>query len=84
MSDTQKRGPGRPKGTKNKPGAKAGRPRKDALKNTVSNPHTTLPSQNAGMRHIFEVKILFSHCFLFSFICRHQFQLKVSSATIIW
>jgi hypothetical protein len=29
MTDLQKRGPGRPKGTRNKPGAKAGRPRKD-------------------------------------------------------
>jgi hypothetical protein len=29
MTDLQRRGPGRPKGTKNKPDAKAGRPRKD-------------------------------------------------------
>ena len=32
MTDLQKRGPGRPKGTKNKPGARAGRPRNDAQK----------------------------------------------------
>lgn len=31
MTDLQKRGPGRPKRTKNKPGARAGRPRKDDL-----------------------------------------------------
>ena len=63
MSDTQKRGPGRPKGTRNKPGAKAGRPRKDAMKTMGPNLHDTttssLPSQNAGMHHIFEVEILF-------------------------
>jgi hypothetical protein len=64
MSDTQKRGPGRPKGTKNKPGAKAGRPRKHAMKTMGLNPHTTLPSQNAGMHHIFEVEVLFFSLFL--------------------
>ena len=34
MSDTQKHGPGRPKGTKNRPGAKAGHSCKDAVKTT--------------------------------------------------
>ena len=64
MSNTQKRGPGRPKGTKNQPGAKAGRPRKDAVKAKGLNPHTTLPSQNAGMYDIFEVEICFSLFYL--------------------
>ena len=32
MEILQNRGPGRPKGTKNKPGARAGRPRKDTQK----------------------------------------------------
>ena len=67
MSDTQKRGPGRPKGTKNKPGAKAGRPCKVAMKNMKTigtNPQTILPSQNAGMYHIFQVDILFFTLFL--------------------
>jgi hypothetical protein len=65
MSDTQKRGPGQPRGTKNKPGAKAGRPRKDAMKSMGANPHMTLPSQNAGMRYIFRVEILFFTFFAF-------------------
>ena len=60
MSNTQKRGPGRPKGMKNQPGAKAGHPRKDAVKAKGPNPHKTLPSQNAGMHDIFEVEICFS------------------------
>ena len=65
MSGTQKRGPGRPKGTKNKPGAKAGRPRKDAFNTMGSNPHmTNFRAQNAGMYHIFEVDILFFKLFL--------------------
>ena len=86
MSDTQKRGPGRPKGTRNKPGAKAGRPRKDAMKIVGPNHHTTLPTQNAGMHHIFWSRDLFSHCFWFSVVCscRHQFQLNISSASVIW
>jgi hypothetical protein len=58
MSDIQKRGPGRPKGTKNKPGAKAGRPRKDAMKTMGSKSHT-ISAQDAGMHHILEVEILF-------------------------
>jgi hypothetical protein len=61
MSDTQKRGPGRPKGTKNKPGAKAGRPRKDAMKTTDSNPHTPILLQDAGMHRILKVAFLFFH-----------------------
>jgi hypothetical protein len=63
MSGTQKRGPGRPKGTKNKPGAKAGRPRKDTVKTTdmgsESSPHKTLPTQDAGIHLILEVKFVF-------------------------
>lgn len=67
MSDTQKRGPGRPKGTKNKPGAKAGRPRKDAM---GSNPRTILP-RDAGMHHtILASRDLFHRHFVgFSSIC---------------
>ena len=57
MSDTQKRGPSRPNGTKNKPGAKAGRPRKDAMTAMGPDPHTTLPSQNAGMCYIYIFKV---------------------------
>ena len=65
MSGTQKRGPGRPKGTKNKPGAKAGHPRKDALNTMGSNPHMmNFWAQNAGMYCIFEVDILFFKLFL--------------------
>jgi hypothetical protein len=64
MSETQKRGPGRPKGTKNRPGAKAGRPRKDAVKTMGSNPHTPILLQDAGMYRILEVtKFLFSRTF---------------------
>jgi hypothetical protein len=63
MSHIQKRGPGRPKGTKNKPGAKAGRPRKDAMKTMGSNPDPPILLQDAGMSHILEVKSLFSWTF---------------------
>jgi hypothetical protein len=61
MSDTQKRGPGRPKGTRNKPGAKAGRPRKDAVKTSGMglSPHTIFPP--AGMNHFLEVRYYFFH-----------------------
>jgi hypothetical protein len=63
MSGTQNRGPGRPKGTKNKPGAKAGRPRKDTVKTTgigsESSPHKTLQAQDAGIHFILEVNIVF-------------------------
>ena len=54
MSHIQKRGPGRPKGTKNKPGAKAGRPRKDAVKTMGSNPDSDPPIWllDAGMYRI--------------------------------
>jgi hypothetical protein len=66
MSDTQKRGPGRPKGTKNKPGAKAGRPRKDAVKTMPvgSNPPILLQDSDAGMHRIFEeLRSCFSRTF---------------------
>ena len=60
MFGTQKRGPGRPKGTKNKPGAKAGRPRKDTVKTSAkSSPHKTLPARDAGKHLILEVNIVF-------------------------
>ena len=65
MSDMQKCGPGKPKGTKNRPGAKAGGPRKNPMKTMGSNPHhdtttgMTLPSQNSGMYYIFQVEVEF-------------------------
>ena len=51
MSNTQKRGPGRPKGTKNQPGAKAGRPRKDAVKAKGLNPHCITKVENSARKH---------------------------------
>ena len=55
--------PVNPKETKSKPGAKAGRPRKDALKTMGPNPHKTLhlKMQVYIIFSSFEVEIFFFH-----------------------